>query len=104
MINTKQIPELPTLKANPKNLLKDWEKTNNDAQVLARWMSLYDAVNLIFDTAEKKNIDIDNVELPPIKIKEYMDSVVDIYHRKLLKNFYNIDIVFSDTDKDKNSF
>lgn len=82
-----------SLKIN--NKFKNWEKINQEAETLARWLSLYDAVNLIFDKAEEKNIDIENIELPPIKIKEYMDSTVDIYHRKLLKEFHGIDIVYS---------
>ena len=82
------------------NVLKIWEKSNNEAEQLARWMSLYDAVNLIFDKAEEKGMDIENIELPPIKIKEYMDSVVDIYHRNLLKNIHGIDIFYSEIESD----
>jgi len=78
--------------------LKHWDKLNKNAEQMARWMSLYDAVNLIAEKAKERGIPFDQIDLPPIKIKEYMDATVDNYHRKYIQHEFGIEIFYSDTD------
>ena len=89
---------------NPDKILKHWEKLNKNAEQMARWMSLYDAVNLVAEKAKERGIPFDKVDLPPIKIKEFMDSTVDIYYRKYLQCEFGIDVFYSESgDLFKNS-
>lgn len=74
------------------NLVNKIEKT----EILARWIALYEAVNIIYDKADEKGLDEETIELKPLDIKDYMDFTVDIYHRQILKDIYKIDVFYDD--------
>lgn len=88
---------------DPDNILKYWENLNKNAEQMARWMSLYEAVNLVADKAQDRGISFDKIDLPPLKLKEYMDSTVDIYYRQYLQAEFGIDVFYTDSDLFKNS-
>jgi hypothetical protein len=81
---------------NPNQILNWWENATNKTEELARWMSLYEAVNLIADKCDDKGIDFNKVQINPLKVKEYMDSTVDIFHKKILNQLYGINVVYSE--------
>jgi len=101
MINTKPKPKQIYYRAKHKkeDVLKYWEKANANAELLARWICLYDAINIVYDKAEERGIVLDDVDLSPIKIKEYMEATVDNYHRQLLRDMHGIDIFYSERDE-----
>jgi hypothetical protein len=47
---------------------------------IARWFALIKALNVIEKKCSNKKINIDDVTLPPIDIKHYMDEVEDSIH------------------------
>lgn len=101
--HTKKVGKYISLKPSTKGLepdkiLKCWDKLHKNAEQMARWMSLYDAVNLVAEKAEERGIPFDSVDLPPIKIKEFMDHTVDIYYRKYLQTEFGIDVFYSESN------
>jgi hypothetical protein len=80
---------------------KSWNVISEDAATWARWIAFYEAVNLIIDSAEDKNIALDDVVFKPLKIREYIESTEDLILRKLLKQEYNIDISYKDEENIK---
>ena len=57
--------------------------------VFSRWAALYEAVNIIADKTEEKQLSFEDVELKPLKILEYIDSTSDIIMRKLTEKRKN---------------
>ena len=81
------------------NRLKWWDNANKKTEELSRWIALYEAVNLIADKAEETGKDFNKIQINPLKVREYMDSTVDIYHKKLLNQLYGINVVYSDSEE-----
>jgi hypothetical protein len=82
------------------NTLEWWNKTHQDAMTLARWISLYEAVNIIADKAEEKNIDFENL-IKPLAVLKYMESTEHIIYKKILEEDYKIKVCYSeDTEED----
>lgn len=79
--------------------LKKWDKIYSDASNLSRWICLYEAVNLIADKAKEKNISFDDVEIKPLAIYKYMESMEDITLKKVLEQIYNIKICYSENEE-----
>jgi hypothetical protein len=75
--------------------LKWWDNTYKEASTLARWISLYEAVNTIADKAEEKNISFDNVELKPLAIHKYMDATENTILKKVLRQIYKVDVCYN---------
>lgn len=89
---------------NQINNLNWWENANKKTEELSRWISLYEAVNIIADKAEEMGKDFDKIQINPLKVKEYMDSTVDIYHKKLLNQLYGINVVYVDPEENQENF
>lgn len=87
-----------TLTPNLKSSLP-LKKIYEEAGCLARWMALYEAVNIIADKGEEKGKKITEIEFKPLDIKEYINSVEDIIHRKILQDIYNIHIHHTDNSE-----
>lgn len=49
---------------------------------LCRWTALEEAVNIIGDKCEDKNIDFDAVQLNPLDIFEYVEKATDTIYSK----------------------
>lgn len=87
------------IKPKDKNYsLEWWDKIYNDAARLSRWICLYEAVNMIADKAQEKNISFEKVEIKPLAIYKYMESMEDITLKKILEQIYNIQICYSEND------
>lgn len=85
------------MKKNNKNL-------TDETSQWARWIALYEAVNLIIDKAESKNIKLEDIVFKPLDIKDYIASTEDIILRKLLKEEHNIDIAYQEDSSKKEEF
>jgi ArsR family metal-binding transcriptional regulator len=75
------------------NKNKNWNQIHKEALLWSKWMSLYEAVNMIADKAEEKNIPFQKVEIKPLAVYKYMESTENIFLRKILKQEYNIDVL-----------
>ena len=75
------------------------KKIYEEAGCLARWMALYEAVNIIADKAEEKGKKINEIEFKPLDIKDYINNVEDIISRKILQDIYNIHIHHTDNSE-----
>ena len=84
---------------NNKKTLQNWDKIYSEASELARWICLYEAVNMIADKAEEKNLLFDNVDIKPLAIYKYMESMEDIILKKTLDQLYNIKICYSENSE-----
>lgn len=51
----------------------------------ARWIALYEAINLIAEEAKQRKKHFDVLKLSPVKIKKYISSVEDHIQKKLLQ-------------------
>jgi hypothetical protein len=50
---------------------------------LCRWTALEEAVNLIGDKCEERNIDFESIKLDPLEILEYVDKTTDTIYDKI---------------------
>jgi hypothetical protein len=49
---------------------------------LCRWASLKDAVDIVADKCEEKNIDFSTFDLKPLDLLKYVDSLTDdLFHK-----------------------
>jgi hypothetical protein len=78
------------------NSLEWWDKTYSEASQLARWIALFEAVNMVADKAEEKNIPFNKVDIKPLAIYRYMESTENIILNKILKEIYNINVAYSE--------
>ena len=77
-----------------KNKNKNFENIQQEATTWAKWMSLYEAVNIIADKAQEKNIPFSKIEIKPLEVYKYMEATENIFLRKILKDEYKIDICY----------
>ena len=75
-----------------------WENANTEASNLAKWIALYEAVNIVADKAEEKGVSPEDVVYKPKAIRDYIESTQDIIMKKILHQDYNIEICYSDED------
>ncbi len=81
---------------NNSDYLNWWDKTHQEASTLARWMAMFEAVNLVADKAEEKNISPEDIVYKPKAIQDYIEKTQDIILRKLLEQEYKIEICYSE--------
>lgn len=84
---------------NNKKTLENWDKIYKETSELARWICLYEAVNMIADKAEEKNLSFDEIDIKPLAIYKYMESMEDIITKKALDQLYNIKICYSENSE-----
>ena len=77
---------------------KNWDKIHTEASQWARWMSLFEAVNIIADKAEEKGVPFQKIDIKPLAVYKYMEMTENIFLRKILKQEYNIDLYFKEDD------
>jgi len=75
---------------------KAWSEIHEESSTWARWIALYEAVNLIADKAEQRGLSFKS-KLKPIAISKYIETTQDMYLRKLLEQEYNINFYFDDS-------
>lgn len=85
-----------------KKSLEWWDKTYNEASQLARWIALFEAVNMVADKAEEKKIPFNKVDIKPLAIYKYMESTENIILNKILKDVYNINVSYSEETIENN--
>ena len=86
---------------------KNWKVITETSAKWARWIALYEAVNIIMDKAEEKNIPVENIVFKPLEIRDYISSTEDIILRKILSQEHNINIEYKEeevTKKDEYQF
>ena len=67
-----------------------WGDAQEKSLTLAKWMSLYEAVNYIADKADEKQIPLEDIDFKPLDIRDYIESTQDIFLRKILEHDYKI--------------
>lgn len=78
------------------NPLAWWDHTHEKASILARWITLYEAVNLIADKAEEKGQVLEDIQFKPLAIYDYMQATENITLKKILKELYKIQVCYSE--------
>lgn len=78
------------------NKNNNFENIQKEATTWAKWMSLYEAVNIIADKAQEKNIPFSKIEIKPLEVYKYMEATENIFLRKILKDEYKIDVCYED--------
>ena len=53
---------------------------------ICRWSALQDAMDLISEKCQEKNIDFNTVELKPLEILKYIDNSSDVIYNKNFPN------------------
>lgn len=96
-----EINQIDTNNEIMQNPLSWWSQTHEKASVLARWISLYEAVNLIADKAEEKNIKLEDIQFKPLDIYDYMQATENINLKKILKELYKIQICYPEDASDE---
>jgi hypothetical protein len=74
---------MKTTKNNNKLKLLNNNNVFNTSLYYARWIALYEAINMIADEAEQRNKKFESLKLSPVKIKKYIASVEDQIQRRL---------------------
>jgi hypothetical protein len=77
-----------------------WSAIHEESAVWARWMALYEAVNIIADAAEQKGQSFRS-KLKPVAISKYIETTQDMYLRSILEQEYNFNFFYEDlTEKE----
>ena len=69
---TKTLPKVSSVDINTLSLYE-----------LCRWTALEEAINIIGEKCDDRNIDFDNVELKPLDILKYIDNATDKIYEKV---------------------
>jgi hypothetical protein len=57
---------------------------------LCRWASLKDAIDIVGDKCDEKQINFDNFDLKPLDLLKYVDSMTDdLYNKALTSEQYS---------------
>lgn len=73
------------MKTNKKPLPKvsDVDISKLSLYELCRWTALEEAINIIGEKCDDKNLDFDNVDLKPLDILKYIDNATDKIYEKV---------------------
>jgi hypothetical protein len=63
--------------------LNNTQSSFDKALYYARWIALYEAINMIAEEAEQRKKKFESIKLSPVKIKKYISSVEDQIQRRL---------------------
>lgn len=80
---------------------KNWKVITEESAKWARWIALYEAVNIIMDKAEERNISLENIVFKPLDIRDYISSTEDIILRKILNDEHNIKVEYREEESTK---
>jgi hypothetical protein len=69
---TKTLPKVSTVDISKLSLYE-----------LCRWTALEEAINIIGEKCDDRNIDFENVELKPLDILKYIDNATDKIYEKV---------------------
>jgi hypothetical protein len=73
------------MKINKKPLPKvsDVDITKLSLYELCRWTALEEAINIIGEKCDDRNLDFDSVDLKPLDILKYIDNATDKIYEKV---------------------
>ena len=71
------------MKATNTNKTENVDLTKYSLYELCRWAALEEAVNVIGDKCDDRNINFDSVELKPLDILKYVDAATDKIYEKV---------------------
>jgi hypothetical protein len=71
------------MKHKTKQKVSNVDITKLSLYELCRWTALEEAINVIGEKCEEKNIDFDGVELKPLEILKYVDLATDKIFEKV---------------------
>jgi hypothetical protein len=74
-------------------LFINFSSKKEDVVYLARWIALYEAINMIADEALSRKKEFNKLKLSPVKIKKYISSVEDHIQKKLLEDDLKSNII-----------
>lgn len=57
-----------------------------DLYTLCRWASLKEAIDLIGEKCEERNIDFDSFDIKPLDLLKYVDYMTDDLYNRALDN------------------
>jgi hypothetical protein len=57
-----------------------------DLYSLCRWASLKEAIDLVGEKCEEKNIDFDTFDLKPLDLLKYVETMTDELYNKVSQN------------------
>jgi hypothetical protein len=80
------------------------KSATEDSAMWARWIALYEAVNIIMDKAEDRKIPLDDIVFKPLDIRDYISATEDIIHRKILSQEYNIKLDYKEENNKKEEY
>jgi len=63
--------------------VSDVDVTKMSMYELCRWSALEEAINVIGDKCDDKNVDFEKVELKPLDILKYIDIATDKIYEKV---------------------
>lgn len=78
-----------------------WDKAHSESATLARWMALYEAVNIIADKAEERGIPLEKIDFKPLDIRDYISSTENIILMKILEEDYKIKVCYEEPEDSK---
>jgi hypothetical protein len=88
-------------KNKPKNVINSNGKNiYEETMYYARWIALYEAINLIAEEAKQRKKQFDVLKLSPVKIKKYISSVEDHIQKRLLQEKLGADFYIKDKDQE----
>lgn len=79
----------------------NWKVITEENAKWARWIALYEAVNIIMDKAEERGLSHEDVIFKPLDIRDYISSTEDIILRKILNDEHNIKIEYKEESSNK---
>ena len=77
---------MKSLKNKKSNIISNnLPSSNMDLYALCRWASLKEAVDIVGDKCEERDIDFDTFDLKPLELLKYVDSMTDDLYNKVLQ-------------------
>jgi len=72
-------------KIKKQNLVAENNHSNMDLYTLCRWASLKEAVDIVGEKCEERNLNFDTFDLKPLELLKYVDSMTDDLYNKVLQ-------------------
>lgn len=88
-------------KTKQTNINLSGKNVYEETMYYARWIALYEAINMIAEEAKQRRKEFDALKLSPVKIKKYISSVEDHIQKRLLQEKLGVDFYIKDKDKEK---
>jgi arsenate reductase-like glutaredoxin family protein len=74
--------------------LNRWNKLYSDKKTLARWIALYEAINIIGERAEERKEEMEELDISHKSIMDYINATEGNLLRRILLEENKIDVCF----------